>query len=68
MKKLVSLRTWVDLTDGHEYVTGEPFPHDGREIPEKRLKELSGTENDTGTPLIAEMEVQDEKPKGKKEK
>lgn len=68
MKKLVSLRTWVDLTDGHEYVTGEAFPHDGREIPDDRLAALSGAENDAGMPMITETEVPDVKPKGKKDK
>ena len=68
MKKGFSRGTWVDLTDGHEYHAGEAFPHDGRDIPEKRLKEISGTENATGTPLVAETEVPDEKPKGKKDK
>ena len=68
MKKLISLRTWVDQTDGHEYMTDDAFPHDGREIPEKRLKELSGPENAAGMPMIMEVEVPDEKPKGKKDK
>ena len=38
--KATSIITWVDLTDGHEYRTGDPFPHDGREIPGKRLAEI----------------------------
>ena len=40
MKKGISRGTWVDLTDGHEYHAGEAFPHDGREIPDKRWKEV----------------------------
>jgi len=48
-----SLITWVDQTDGHEYHEGETFPHDGKEIPEERIKELSTADNQIGRPVIA---------------
>ena len=60
-----SLITWVDIEDGHEYHEGEPFPHDGREIPEERIKGLATAENQIGRPVIIVDKV--EKP-GKKNK
>ena len=66
MKRYISRATWVDLTDGHAYRDGDPFPHDGRAIPDERLESLSGPENDTGTPLITAVEVPEKKPKEKK--
>ena len=64
MKKLISLMTWVDQTDGHEYHEGESFPHDGREIPEDRIKELSTPDNQIGRPVVLVSET--EEPKKKK--
>ena len=52
MKKGISRMTWVDLTDNHEYHTGEPFPHDAREIPDKRLKEVENA----GVVTVEEVE------------
>ena len=66
MTKLFSTARWVDVTDGHEYQNGEPFPHDGRAIPKERVEELSGAGNQTGTALITAVEVPDKKPKEKK--
>lgn len=60
----ISLMTWVDMDDGHEYSEGEPFPHDGREIPEDRLEELSTGKNQIGAPVISFVEVE-EKPSKK---
>lgn len=40
MKKAISLGTWVDLTDLHEYREDEAFPYDGRNIPDERLEEI----------------------------
>ena len=48
-----------DLQDGHLYRAGEPFPHDGREIPAERISELSGAQNASKRPLI---QVLDELP------
>ena len=65
MKKAISLMAWVDVTDGHEYREGEPFPHDGREIGEDRIDELSSPENMIGTPVITLVEVEEPKKKAK---
>ena len=58
-----SLITWVDIQDGHEYHEGETFPHDGREIPEERIRELSAADNQIGRPVIT---VEARKPGKKK--
>jgi hypothetical protein len=55
-----SIREWRDLEDGHLYHTGEPFPHDGREISESRIAELSGTQNKAGFALIKALPKPDE--------
>jgi hypothetical protein len=52
MKMYVSKILWRDLTDNHLYRQGEPFPYDGRVIPEKRIAELSGTQNKAKFALI----------------
>ena len=57
MKKGISLWTWVDLTDGHEYRGGDEFPFDGREIPDERWDELASEDNLAGFPVIAVEEV-----------
>lgn len=59
MKKGISRGTWVDLTDGHEYRTEEVFPHDGREIPDKRWEELEKAE------VVSVTEVEEPKKKTK---
>ena len=56
-----SLVTWVDLEDGHQYNSGDVFPHDGREIPDDRLDALSTALNDMGKPVI-QIEEPKEKP------
>ena len=64
MKKGISLMTWVDQKDGHEYHEGEAFPHDGRQIPEDRINELSTADNQIGRPVI--LVKDEEKPKKQK--
>lgn len=49
---MISLTRWVDLEDGHLYDEGEPYPHNGREVPEDRIKELASSDNKAGYPLI----------------
>lgn len=61
--KYISTGTWRDLTDGHLYHEGEPFPFDGREVKPERLAELESGVNRAGLKLIkadeaAEPEVQ----------
>ena len=58
--KFISLATWRDLTDGHLYREGEPFPFDGREIPKDRLDALENGRNRAGLRLIRACEVQNE--------
>ena len=67
--KYQSIREWRDLEDGHLYRVGEPFPHDGREVPAGRLDELSGSQNKAGFAVIKPCEApegenpkQDEEP------
>ena len=57
----ISKIQWRDLEDGHLYNAGEPFPHDGREIPAERIETLTGTQNKAGFAVIQavdEPEVQ----------
>ena len=58
-----SLATWVDLEDGHEYHTGDLFPHDGREIEPDRIEALSTDGNGTGHPVISVEQDPKEKPR-----
>lgn len=51
---------WRDLTDNHLYATGDVFPHDGREISEERIAELSGTQNKAGFALIRPCAIPNE--------
>lgn len=47
---------FVDLLDNnHAYNVGDTFPHKGMEVSEKRIKELSGSNNKQGVPLIKEI-------------
>ena len=62
--KYISLATWVDMTDGHEYAEGSPFPFDGREIPEERINALTTEENGIGRPVVAAVD-EPEEPKKK---
>ena len=66
--KFISAATWRDLTDGHLYREGEPFPFDGREIAPGRIAELSDAHNRAGLALIRAAEIQggpEEVPKAK---
>lgn len=58
--KFISLATWRDLTDGHLYHEGEPFPFDGREIAPGRIAELGNAHNRAGLALIRADEAPDE--------
>lgn len=52
----ISLATWRDLTDGHLYHEGEPFPFDGREVPADRTDALESGRNRAGLRLIRRAE------------
>ena len=60
MTKYVSTQVWQDLTDMHLYREGEPFPFDGRDVPEDRLEALISGRNRAGLRLIRAEEVPDE--------
>ena len=62
----ISLATWRDLTDGHLYHEGEPFPFDGREIPGDRIEALESGRNRAGFRLIRADKASDGQPEGKK--
>lgn len=46
------LNTFRDLTDGHLYQVGDRFPHDGREIDQKRIESLIDGRNQANMRLI----------------
>lgn len=55
------IKTFADLQDNrHLYSVGDEFPHEGVKVTGDRLKELSGSNNKLGIPLIKEI-----KPKSK---
>jgi len=58
--KYISTGTWRDLTDGHLYHEGEPFPFDGREVAPERITELETAQNRAGFALIRAEDVADE--------
>lgn len=59
MKKYISVRLWRDLTDKHLYNEGDPFPFDGREVPEERLRELESGRNQAGLQMIQGIITED---------
>lgn len=64
--KYISTGTWRDLTDGHLYHEGEPFPFDGRAVPEDRIEALESGRNRAGLRLIRADKASDEQPEAKK--
>ena len=57
------LKAFTDLQDNNRvYHTGEIYPAKGVKVSDARIKELSGSENKIGCPLIAI--VQDLNPDG----
>lgn len=51
-----SVAEWRDLTDGHLYHAGDPYPWDGRTISDERIKQLSTAQNKAGFTLIKAVE------------
>lgn len=46
---------FTDLQDhNHVYLVGDKFPHDNKNIPENRIKDLTSKNNKIGKPLIEE--------------
>lgn len=55
IKKFHDLQDARETKNGkvyQEYNVGDVFPHDGMEVSEERLAELSGSDNKQGVPLI----------------
>lgn len=64
-----SIVEWRDLEDKHLYHKGDKFPHNGREVSEERIAELSGSQNKAGFAVIKalkapveEIPIQNEEP------
>ena len=51
-----SITQWRDLTDGHLYNAGDPYPWDERTIPDERIEQLSTPQNKAGFALIKAVE------------
>ena len=50
------IKFFTDMQDNnHAYNVGDEFPHDGMEVTEKRLLELSTSANRRGMPLIEQV-------------
>lgn len=50
------IKAFTDLHDNdYPYSVGDPFPRLGIKVSDKRLRELSGSGNKQGTPLIREI-------------
>ena len=62
-------KLFADLEDkNHVYYPGDEFPREGLKVTDERIKELSGSENKRGEPLIELIEdvpAEDEKPEDK---
>lgn len=65
--RYISCGTWRDLTDRHLYHEGEPFPFDGRAVPDERISELESGRNRAGLRLIRAVEAENEHPEVEKQ-
>ena len=51
------IKYFTDLQDNHyAYQVGDIFPHEGKQVSDKRLAELASADNRRGIPLIAKVE------------
>lgn len=51
------ITSFIDLQDGeHPYNPGDAYPHDGRKVDDRRIAELSGSNNKRRMPLIEKVE------------
>ena len=65
--KCMVVYPFADLHDKkYKYETGDMFPRQGLEVSEDRIKELAGTDNKIGVPLIKVLPEESE-PKEEKE-
>ena len=54
------IKYFTDLHDNdHPYHVGDEFPRRGIKVTDERLKELSGSENKQGVPLIEAVEEEE---------
>lgn len=49
------IKFFIDLEDNHPYDVGDTFPRKGMSVMPSRLRELSGSDNRQGVPLIEEV-------------
>lgn len=55
-----AIKLFTDLQDkDHLYKEGDPFPREGLEVSEERIKELASPNNLQGTPLIENKEMKE---------
>lgn len=60
------IHAFTDLLDNrYAYAVGDSFPREGIDVSEERLKELSGSNNKQGVPLIKKIKA---KPKNTSKK
>lgn len=53
------IRYFTDLLDNdHVYHVGDKFPHDGRQVSEARIEELSSNKNRLGRAVIAPVSLE----------
>ena len=63
------IKEFLDLKDGeHRYKVGDAFPREGVEVTGARILELSTYVNKQRTPLIEEVDPEEEAPKKAKKK
>ena len=61
------IHRFIDLQDNnHEYNVGDLFPHNGVDVCNDRIEELSTTKNRLGIALIAEIIVKQKSTRKKK--
>lgn len=59
VKHFYDLQDVKETKDGKiafEYNEGDTFPRKGKKVSDERIKELAGSDNKQGTPLIEEVE------------
>ena len=60
------IKHFTDMQDGNfAYNVGDEFPRKGMSVLPSRIKELAGSKNRQGCPLIEEIPDVEEKPKKK---
>ena len=61
------IKYFTDMQDNnYPYEVGKPFPREGVSVLPSRIKELAGSKNRQGCPLIEEIPEEAETPKRRK--